>query len=83
MDVTKPTGEPGGWRILGFGRRPEVAAAIQAQLRSEGMRAKAFALSDDPDKDARLASELHEATVGHDLAALGRQLPGAHLRELR
>ena len=83
MDEAKPTGGAEGWRILGFGRQPEVAAAVQAQLQSAGLRAKAFALSDDPDGDARLASELHEATVGHDLAALGRQLTGAHLRELR
>ena len=74
MDVTKPTGGPGGWRILGFGRRPEVAAAIQAQLRSEGIRAKAFALSDDPDEDARLASELHEAS--YDGVAIGGFING-------
>jgi hypothetical protein len=39
MDVTKPTGGAEGWRILGLRRKPEVAAAIQAQLRSEGMPA--------------------------------------------
>ena len=96
-----------------------MAAAIQVQLRSEGMRAKAFALTDDPGGDTRLASELHEvsydgaavggfingqdpnvrptvgggwieldacrlqATVGHDLAEIGRQLTGTHPEERR
>lgn len=74
MDVTEPTGGPDGWRILGFGRKPEVAAAIQAQLRSEGLRAKTFALADGPDGDARLASELHQAT--YDGVAIGGFING-------
>jgi hypothetical protein len=74
MDEAKPTGGPGGWRILGFGRKPEVAAAVQAQLRSEGLRAKAVALTDDPDGDARLASELHEAS--YDGVAIGGFING-------
>lgn len=74
MDGTKPTGAPGGWRILGFGRKPEVAAAIQAHLRAEGLRANAFALSDDPDGDARLASELDAAS--YDGVAIGGFLNG-------
>jgi hypothetical protein len=69
MDETEPVDRSQDWRILGFGRKPEVAAAIQAQLRSEGMRARAFALSDDPDGDARLARELHEAS--YDGVAIG------------
>jgi hypothetical protein len=74
MDVAQPTGDPDGWRILGFGRKPEMAAAIQAQLRSEGMRAKAFALTDDPGGDARLASELREAS--YDGVAIGGFING-------
>jgi hypothetical protein len=74
MDEAKPTGRAGGWRILGFGRKPEVAAAIQEQLRSEGLRAKAFALTDDPDGDARLAGELHEAS--YDGVAVGGFING-------
>ena len=74
MDVTKPTGGPEGSRIPGFGRRPEAAAAIQVQLRSEGMRAKAFALTDDPDGDTRLASELHETS--YDGVAVGGFING-------
>ena len=74
MGVTKPTGGAEGWRILGFGRQPEVAAAVQAQLQSAGLRAKAFALSDDPDGDARLASELSEAS--YDGVAVGGFING-------
>ena len=74
MDEANPTGGPGGWRILGFGRKPDVAAAIQAQLRSEGLRAKAFALSDDPDGDVRLASELSKAS--YDGVAVGGFING-------
>jgi len=29
MIVPEPDTEPAGWRVLGFGRKPEVAAAIQ------------------------------------------------------
>jgi len=74
MDEAKPTGGAEGWRILGFGRQPEVAAAVQAQLQSAGLRAKAFALSDDPDGDARLAGELSEAS--YDGVAVGGFING-------
>jgi hypothetical protein len=74
MNGTKPADGPHDWRILGFGRKPEVAAAIQAQLRSEGMRACAFALTDDPDGDARLARELREAS--YDGVAIGGFING-------
>lgn len=74
MNATKPTDGQQGWRILGFGRKPEVAAAIQAQLRSEGMRARAFALTDDPDGDARLVGELRQAR--YDGVAIGGFING-------
>ena len=74
MDEAKPTGGAEGWRILGFGRQPEVAAAVQAQLQSRGLQAKAFALSDDPDGDARLAGELSEAS--YDGVAVGGFING-------
>lgn len=61
MTVPKPDGEPAGWRVLGFGRNPEVAAVIQEGLRAQGIRARTFALTDDPDGDARLVRELREA----------------------
>src|SRR5262249_35747482 len=57
-----PAPAPGaGWRVLGFGRQPEVAAAIQARLRSLGYQATNFALTNDADGDARLAAELQQA----------------------
>jgi hypothetical protein len=74
MDETELTVRPWGWRILGFGRKPEVAAAIQAQLRSKGMRARAFALTDDPDGDTRLVGELRQAC--YDGVAIGGFING-------
>ena len=62
MTVPETTAGPQGWRVLGFGRDPQVSAAIQEGLRAQGIRARAFALTDDPDGDARLARELDEAT---------------------
>ena len=41
---------PQGWRVLGFGKHTEVAAAVQGWLRGAGLRARDFALTDD---DAR------------------------------
>jgi len=74
--MTSPdaTGEPQGWRVLGFGRDPEVSAAIQEGLRAQGIRARAFALTDDPDGDARLERELCEAS--YDGVAIGGFING-------
>jgi hypothetical protein len=52
---------PTGWRILGFGKHPEIAAAVQAKLRSLGFEATNFALTNDQAGDARLAAELKQA----------------------
>lgn len=65
---------PTGWRVLGFGKQPEVAAAIQRHLRSLGFQATAFALSDDADGDARLAHELRQ--VDYDGVAIGGFING-------
>jgi hypothetical protein len=45
---------PQDWRVLGFGKHPENAAAIQARLRDVGLPATNFALTDDEAGDARL-----------------------------
>jgi len=66
--------EPQGWRVLGFGKHPENAAAIQARLRSEGLRARNFALTDDRDGDEQLIHELTEAT--YDAVAIGGFING-------
>ena len=48
------TNEPQGWRVLGFGKHPENAAAIQEHLRSEGLRARNFALTNDQEGEDQL-----------------------------
>jgi len=53
---------PPGWRILGFGKHPEIAASVQESLRSLGFAANVFALTDDAAGDARLIEELHSAS---------------------
>jgi hypothetical protein len=52
---------PQRWRVLGFGKHPENAAAIQARLRAAGLDATHFALTDDEAGDARLVQELTAA----------------------
>jgi hypothetical protein len=73
--TTTPAPAPGaGWRVLGFGRQPEVAAAIQARLRSLGYQATNFALTNDADGDARLVGELRQAD--YDGVAIGGFING-------
>jgi hypothetical protein len=50
-----------GWRILGFGKHHEIAAAVQENLRSLGFQACTFVLTNDDSGDARLVSELKRA----------------------
>jgi hypothetical protein len=65
---------PRGWRVLGFGKHPEIAAAVQEKLRSLGFRATGFALTDDPAGDARLEEELKRAE--YDGVAIGGFING-------
>ncbi len=65
---------PAGWRILGFGRHPEIAAAVQEKLRSLGFQATNFALTNDEAGDARLIAEL--ARSGYDGVAIGGYING-------
>ncbi len=65
---------PVGWRILGFGKHPEIAAAIQEKLRSLGFRATNFVLTNDEAGDARLVSELKRAE--YDGVAIGGYING-------
>ena len=64
---TASSSSPTGWRILGFGRHPDVAAAIQAKLRSLGFQATNFVLTNDDAGDAGLVAELKRrfSTVKH------------------
>jgi hypothetical protein len=63
-----------GWRILGFGKHPEIAVAIQEKLRSLGFQATNFVLTNDEAGDARLAAELKRA--GYDGVAIGGYING-------
>jgi hypothetical protein len=65
---------PTGWRILGFGKHPEIAAAVQEKLRSLGFQATTFVLTNDETGDARLASELKQAE--YDGVAIGGYING-------
>jgi hypothetical protein len=65
---------PTGWRILGFGRHPEIAAAVQERLRSLGFQANTFVLTNDDAGDAQLAAELKRAE--YDGVAIGGYING-------
>ncbi len=63
-----------GWRILGFGKHPEIAAAVQEKLSSLGYQATIFALTNDEAGDARLIAELKRAE--YDGVAIGGYING-------
>ena len=71
--ITSSSDRP-GWRILGFGKHPEIAAAVQATLRSLGFQAKVIALTDDAAGDARLIEELRAAS--YDGVSIGGFING-------
>jgi hypothetical protein len=65
---------PQGLRVLGFGKHPENAAAIQARLRDAGLAATNVALTDDEAGDARLIQEL--AAADYDGVLIGGFING-------
>ncbi len=65
---------PTGWRILGFGKHPEIAATVQEKLRSLGFQATNFALTNDEAGDARLTAELKRSE--YDGVAIGGYING-------
>ncbi len=65
---------PTGWRILGFGKHPEIAAVVQEKLRSLGFQATTFVLTNDEAGDARLVAELKRAK--YDGVAIGGYING-------
>jgi len=71
---TAPSSSPTGWRILGFGKHPEIAVALQEKLRSLGFQATIFALTNDEAGDARLVAELKRAE--YDGVAIGGYING-------
>ena len=66
--------QPTGWRILGFGKHPEIASAVQEKLRSLGFQATNFVLTNDEAGDARLVAELKR--VEYDGVAIGGYING-------
>jgi len=72
--ATASSSRPTGWRILGFGKHPEIAAAVQEKLLSLGFRATVFVLTNDEAGDARLAAELKRAE--YDGVAIGGYING-------
>jgi hypothetical protein len=65
---------PTGWRILGFGKHPEIADAVQKKISSLGFQATIFVLTNDEAGDARLVAELKEAE--YDGVAIGGYING-------
>jgi hypothetical protein len=53
---------PTGPRVLGFGKDDNVAAAVEENLRAEGMRATSFTLTDDAAGDQRLVEHLDDGS---------------------
>jgi hypothetical protein len=73
-DVLKP------WRILGFGKHPEIGEKVQARLREAGLAATVIVLGDDEAGDARLIQELSDAeydgvVIGSFISGQDPQLP--------
>jgi hypothetical protein len=65
---------PTGWRILGFGKHPEIATAVKEKLGSLGFQATIFVLTNDEAGDARLVAELKQAA--YDGVAIGGYING-------
>jgi hypothetical protein len=73
-EVLKP------WRVLGFGKHPEIGAAVQARLREAGLAATIVVLADDEAGDARLVQELSDTeydgvVIGSFISGQDPQLP--------
>jgi hypothetical protein len=73
MSIASPS-RPAGRRILGFDKHPEIAAAVQENLRSLGFQATIFVLTNDDAGDARLVAELKRAE--YDGVAIGGYITG-------
>src|SRR5512136_1572905 len=72
--LTASSSRPTGWRILGFGKHPEIAAIVQEKLHSFGFQATTFVLTNDEAGDARLVEELKR--TAYDGVAIGGYING-------
>ena len=62
------------WRVLGFGKHPEIGEAVQARLREAGLAATIVVLTDDEAGDAGLIRELGDAE--YDGVVIGSFISG-------
>jgi hypothetical protein len=62
------------WKVLGFGKHPEIGAAVQARLREAGLAATIVVLTDDEAGDAGLIRELSNAD--YDGVVIGSFISG-------
>ena len=62
------------WKVLGFGKHPEIGAAVQARLREAGLAATVVVLTDDEAGDAGLIRELSGAD--YDGVVIGSFISG-------
>ncbi|WP_216896157.1 hypothetical protein [Nocardia alni] len=63
-----------GWRVLGFGKHPEIAAAINERFREAGQAGGSIVVTDDEAGDARLIQELN--ATDYDGVAIGSFING-------
>jgi hypothetical protein len=62
------------WKVLGFGKHPEIGASVQARLREAGLAATIVVLTDDEAGDAGLIRELGDAE--YDGVVIGSFISG-------
>ncbi|GAA5066635.1 hypothetical protein [Nocardia callitridis] len=63
-----------GWRVLGFGKHPEIAEAINERFREAGQAGGSIVVTDDEAGDARLIQEL--CATEYDGVAIGSFVSG-------
>jgi hypothetical protein len=63
-----------GWRVLGFGKHPKIAAAVKERFREAGLAGTSVVVTDDAAGDARLIQELN--TADYDGVAIGSFISG-------
>jgi hypothetical protein len=62
------------WKVLGFGKHPEIGAVVEASLREAGLAPTIMVLTDDETGDAHLARELDGAE--YDGVVIGSFISG-------
>jgi len=75
------------WRILGFGKHPEIGEKVQARLREAGLAATVIVIADDEAGDTRLIQELSDTeydgvVIGSFISGQDPELPPTELTTL-